>query len=338
MTEGKSRAPSDDAASVTAEASSRSRGIDACRVLAAVLVIWIHATSGVHFSPLIVHTMLGLIGVPFFTAAAMLFAVRHAYRGVALSALVMSRVRRILIPFVIWAVFYWVASDLIFGRILSGVPLTFEWREAMKGFTWHLWFLPFVFVMSTLAVLISRVTVRTAAVAAGAALCAILGAVAVFGVPATSDVSFARWPYELPVALVSLAGALAMQRRWVRVRTSGVVAATLWLGVVVFAVYGLLEGEPPARRSAQAAGVLMLAAALATPDRFIPEWLARLGSLGYSVYVVHVVILQVTMMLLERGGPLTPAGALTLFVITVVLSFIAAWLGKRTPIVRRAFP
>ncbi len=321
------------------DAGARSRSIDACRVLAAVLVIWIHSTTMVVFDPSIRHTTLGYLGVPFFTAAAVLFAVRQSFRGGSAGSLIAARVRRIAVPFVVWAGVYWIATDLVFGRLMNGVSLVFDWREATKGFTWHLWFLPFVFVVGIGAVLIARVSVRSAALTAVFAAAAAFGAGALLHVPAGWELDPRRWPYELPVALTTLALALAMQRGWVRVPRSAGLAAALWLGVLGLAAYALLEGSPPARRPGQAAGVLMLVAALATPDRFVPAWLARLGSLGFSVYVVHVLFLQVLIQLMERrSGPLTPADAVLLFVSTVVLSFFASWLGKRTPVVRRVFP
>ncbi|MEM9661299.1 MAG: acyltransferase [Planctomycetota bacterium] len=316
----------------------RSRGIDACRVLAAVLVIWIHATSAVEFHPSIRHTTLGYLGVPFFTAAAMLFAVRQSYGGATATTLVVARIRRILVPFAVWAAVYWLITDLVFGRLMNGVPLEFDWREAMKGFTWHLWFLPFVFAVGVGAVLVARASVRSVTLTAAFVLAALFGAGALLGVPAGSDLDIRRWPYELPVALVSLAMALALRRGWLQIPRRVWTAGVLWLGVISLAVYALLEGQPPARRAGQAAGVLMLIAALATPDRCVPMWLARLGSLGFSVYVVHVVILQVLLNLLERDGVLTPAEALAVFSATVVLSFAVSWAGKRTPLVRRVLP
>jgi peptidoglycan/LPS O-acetylase OafA/YrhL len=316
----------------------RSVAIDACRVLAAVLVIWIHATSDVVFDGAVEHRTLGYVGVPFFTAASVLFAVRQSFRGAALGAMLSARARRILVPFLIWAGFYWVVTDLAFGLVMRGEPLRWSWSEAFKGFTWHLWFLPFVLVMGVVAAIAGRAASRSVAVSAVAALGAVFAAGGLWGVRATWDLDPRRWPYEMPVALVSFALAVAMQRGWVRVPRSVWFAGLCWAGVLGLMVYGLAWGEPPARRPAQAAGVLMLVAAVATPDRLAPAWLSRLGGLGFGVYVVHLVILQSLMKLLSRDGAWTPGEAVAAFAATVVLSFGAVWIGKRTPVVRAVLP
>lgn len=316
----------------------RSAAIDACRVLAAVLVIWIHATSDVVFDGSVEHRTLGYVGVPFFTAAAVLFAVRQSFRGAGLGAMLSARARRIVVPFLIWAGFYWLVTDVGFGLMMNGEPLRWSWNEAFKGFTWHLWFLPFVFVMGASATVAGKAASRNRWVSAAAALGAVFAAGGLWGEQATWDLDPRRWPYELPVALVSFALAVAMQRGWVRVPRSLWFAGACWLGVLGLMAYGLAAGEPPARRPAQAAGVLMLVAAVATPDRLVPSWLSRLGGLGFGVYVVHLVILQSFMKLLSRDGAWTPGESLAVFAATVVLSFGAVWIGKRTPVARAVLP
>jgi peptidoglycan/LPS O-acetylase OafA/YrhL len=322
----------------THDAGGRSAALDACRVVAAVLVIWTHATSGVVLHPELAHRTLGYFGVPFFTAAAVLFAVRQAFRGATVGSMFSARVRRIMVPFVVWAGVYWVLTDLVFGRLMSGKPLVWSWTEASKGFTWHLWFLPFVFVMGVGAGVAGWASARSERAAWVICVAALFSAGGLLHVAADDLLDPRRWPYELPVVLVTLAFAVALQRGWVRVARSAWVAGPLWAAVLGLAVYGLLEGEPPARRPAQAAGVLSLVACVATPDRWVPGWLSRLGTLGFGVYVAHLVLLQTLLRVLGRDGTVTPAEAVATFAATVVLTYAGVWLGKRTPVVRAVLP
>ena len=113
------------------------------RVVAAYLILLIHQQFGA--KPMILGRLTD-VAVPLFTAmAGFLFA--HSVRGGILPALT-KKVKRILVPYLIWAVIYWIANGVILDGLVKHEAITVPGVRSwlLGGTASHLWFLPCLFL------------------------------------------------------------------------------------------------------------------------------------------------------------------------------------------------
>lgn len=321
----------------------RNLGIDAGRVLAALFVIWVHTTANVELDG-VAHHQIGFVGVPFFTAAAVLFTTQRVFRGTGTPAMLATSIKRILWPFVVWATIYFVASYIVSGWLLGGVRPSLTFTDVITGAGgWHLWFLPYIFAVGLAAMALASVARRS--VVASIAVMLGAGGACVWLLlaydPSPSAVArsgLRRWPFEAPVALAALVIGLGIFRGWIVMPRRVAVSAVFWLCFAAVIVVGLFDAGDWARRLAQLAGVLMLLGCLTWPSALVPGALGRLGSLGYGVYVVHYLFVLALLRVTERDGVVSPAEGLASFAIVAVCSFLSVWLVRKLPMVRRLLP
>ena len=115
------------------------------RIAAAYLILLIHQQFWA--KPLVLGRLTG-VAVPLFAAMAGFLFARTLSSDFELKSVLAKKAKRILIPYVIWAVVYWVANGVILDGAIKHeaivVPSILSWL--FGGTACHLWFLPCLFV------------------------------------------------------------------------------------------------------------------------------------------------------------------------------------------------
>lgn len=127
--------------------------IEFFRGFAAIALVYLHTVGGTqwgytaHFARTV---------VPFFTASAVMFAVVSSLkRNRSIFAYVRTRGCRILIPYVTWSVVYLVFRCC--GSAILGGPFPVpKWQWLLSGLSHHLWFLPFIFFVTSITYCTTR--------------------------------------------------------------------------------------------------------------------------------------------------------------------------------------
>ncbi len=287
-------------------AAARLALLDATRLFAAIGIIWVHAAQselGLLFYPI------GTFGVPFYICIALLFMTRSLTRQPhqPLAHYIGSRFTRVYVPFLAWTAIYVVLAEA--KTILS--QRTFEippWTILYAGGQQHLWFLPYLMVVSIIgAVLVRLLEFRSTLQRSIAVVLAIAG----FGMcwvpePAwiatradAGDLEFWRFAFRaIPTVCFGLSLALAtcMNGRLPRTRNIAAIG-----GMVLFAAALLLQhkmGSVKALRAAAGIGILLIAL-----WPVVVPLIERLGSLGrysYGIYLSHVVFIRIVVLWTER--------------------------------------
>lgn len=277
--------------------------IDAVRVIAIVAVAWFHADMP--------WSNVGVVG--FFALTALAVALLPAsFVDRSISRLLHDRAIRLLVPWGIWCVLYAglrVASAVAEG---AGVLAWFEPRMVLYG-TWiHLWFLPFLFVLTAAIALASRPKMLQQFLTA-------IGAVLLLSYPLLISEPvrelgspFVQWALALPGAgaglLLRAAGREGKSALWLL--GGCLVAAT----GVAWAMHGLLP-------ALELLGGIVLA--LAAWRLWLPATNAVVmaGRLTMGVYLFHPIPLVLMARVVEPG--LNVVG-LAGFAVSILVSFGAA--------------
>lgn len=277
----------------------RDQAVEALRIVAAFAIIAFHAQMGEYFW--------WLSGLVVFVFLAPFYALKGA--GSARGAGYLAR--RLLVPFAFWYGIY-AALNLALGRALfvqDHVVSIF-----LAGPSWHLWFLPFIF----LVLLGARLLARAPAATLIGVLCALQGACFL----ATTQIWYPHiWqlPIPLPQALrmvpVALLGAgaglLAREKR-------GCAVLPVVLGVSISLAVPVIGFSAPVALGIGAVGLLWIV------QRFWPPSLSvqPIADCMPGVYLVHIIVLAVAARLVERGS-------LAQVVIAFALSLAGVWLARR---------
>lgn len=315
-------------------------------------------------------SVLGRFSTPLFSLLAAFFLVRHfrARADGAIRKFVRARVVRIVVPFLAWSVLYYLSRDLnflLFGKVTT---LKIDWNLLWSGTTYHLWFLPFLMVMSVLSLpgILAVLGNRRAEVAA---------AVALFGggiaLTLTSHASYLpetlRDPfsfaqvlyYRSPAFLWGLALGLACRSgapprvgRW-GVLAVGVTVAMCLVGYLAAVMArwvpseatGLGVSSPILLIRLAAVGIMVIAFA-----NWRGELVTRLSSLGrlsYGVYLSHVLFIEfahairiaVQTRVFGMSEPkATAATDIAVFVFALIASLAASWALRRNRSTRWLIP
>jgi peptidoglycan/LPS O-acetylase OafA/YrhL len=161
--------------------------VDLLRVVSAVAIVWFHADLYIPGKS-IAHG-----GLSVFLMLAFMFVSPPATSWDGWTRYVTKRSRRLLRPFAAWAVFY----ALLKMRVMKATPAEFAaaitWNDVFGGFSDHLWFLLFVFVVSAL---LAATRWPKASIGALVAISLLIGA--------QTQRPWAEWQYSIPVVLVAL--------------------------------------------------------------------------------------------------------------------------------------
>ena len=316
----------DDAAAVVITTTSRLALLDAARMVAAIGIVWVHAAqsdAGKLLYPM------GTFGVPFYTFIAVLFMARALTRDdrkTTLGHYVFSRLGRVYVPFLFWSLIY--ALLLAFKHFVAGQPIVIpHWSIIYTGGHEHLWFLPYLMVVTVIGAVLVRLLQNDSAarwltvsvlVASGIFLCFIPEPAWI--AQRAYDVETWRYAFRAtPTVCWSLALALAtstggrIPRSAPMLAVGGAILMALALGLQHF--YGSIK----ALRSLAGLGLVLIALMpLCSP---LWERIGRLGRYSFGIYLSHVVFLRVIVLWADRYGW---APSLTLDVISFVIAFAGA--------------
>lgn len=314
-------------------AARRLANLDAMRFVAAISIIWLHASD---VPPHARFHLLSLFAVPFFAASAATLAVRKGLKpdGGSLVNYARGRVFRLYVPFFAWSAIYLVLRDAKHAIFHEPLLRPAPWM-LISGAAGHLWFLPFIAVVTIAAFAYGRA-------ARSRVWYLPLTVVAAAAVPLS-------WLTPCPVSpsqrglgfLVSLSwAALPSAIAGVLVGQSiediqGFLARAKFLAwPLLLAASGLLFNQFAHGASvwqANAAGVLVLLAVLGPAEQLPIGWLAPLGELAYGIYLVHIAFLQLLEAILDYNNRShVPWWQICLaFVLTVIASTLTAALLRR---------
>jgi len=268
--------------------------LDLARLLAALGVIWIHTPRSAELLPT---REVGRFAVPFFVAAAVLFvwdgARRHGER--TLSEYALARVVRIYVPFLAWSAVY-----LIFkaGKAAAAPELANDfpgWEILWLGGFYHLWFMPFMLVVSILSFVVARAAlprpIALASVGVGAAVAGCVLAIAPEPHCLDDVGTWGRLEWNaLPAALFGLSlAAMCGGRRDAIAQSWRMVGAMLTLGVGCMA-WSLSVSDRVL--AANLSGLCLLVAALASPRTLGSRALEALGGLALGIYCSHLLLIK----------------------------------------------
>ena len=307
--------------------------LDFVRVAAATLIVWAHTPEPT--SALKPFTKLAGFAIPFFTMAAVFLVLEtkqrcsRPFRGYATSRFV-----RIYPPFLGWSLVY-VAAWRVNAAFVSGtVGPTLSVSILYTDVASHLWFLPFILMVTLACSLIashscgngelSWGTVPTL-LAAGTVVACISGSVA----SPLGYIAFQSFN-ALPAVFFGLAFALlyrASGHDVFRSVATVVVAAAVLLICTVCMVWLAFCGRHEIKLLKNLAGLAAMVLAVQTWSHTPVRWVARLGPLTFGAYLVHILFVEGLQDCLRAfGHEVTWPLDIPLFCASLVLSFGAALL------------
>ncbi len=300
--------------------------MDTVRVLAALAVVWIHTPQ----SPELQRSVaLGRFAVPFFVGASVLLILRRVRRDPRRpwSEFAIQRLRRIGLPFVAWSLLY-LALKLVKKWAAPQQPNDFPgWEATLLGTAYHLWFLPFLLVVSLAVFGVGQVVYRRSWTAPAIGLSLLLGlgiaqvAPPAVG-PAWEPLTF-MW-LALPGAAWSLAFALAWLEFPAIERDAGVrrtIASAVLL--VTTALLWWLGRDATVEGLA---GLACLALAVDLQPAARVPWINRLAPFAYGIYLAHLMVLKVAESLLQRlDWPASPTQDGLRYAVAICGALAIAW-------------
>lgn len=303
---------------------------DLLRFAAAVGIIWIHATLDVPSPRAHDSAWLARSAVPFFTCGAVLFAITSWARNPErrFGSYLLSRILRLYVPFLVWSAIYLALKHKSHdpSRVNPG------WRVLWDGGAYHLWFLPFILVVTVaFAPLAGLMRRRETAVALGVA--AVLAGCLIALLPSPfrymagrADILYLGWR-ALPASLWAIPlAALALSRRADELRSRAVAATGAALAIgCTFAL--LFAGPHPLLQNAAGFGLVLVGLCACDASTPLFARLAKLGKLAMGVYLVHLLFIGACRSLAARhGGSATLGFAAWATVVALVCSAAVTWL------------
>lgn len=245
------------------------------------------------------------------------------------------RVIRIITPFVVWSGLYVMARGFNYVMFGHETSLRWSWELLFWGTTYHLWFLPYLVVVTLLTLpLIAMAIGSTRSQRIGAAVF-LTAALAMMTIPFPSWLPQPGGDYQamrtlyirspgfllgLGMGLLWISGVRPVVYRWWGL---AVVAACL-VGCAAMAMLAPSEQvQFIFARAAALAGLLLAFAAWRGP---IANFVGRMGSLGFGVYLCHVLVIEALWAVARSMG--VPSGLpadVGMFFVAVAASF---WLAS----------
>jgi peptidoglycan/LPS O-acetylase OafA/YrhL len=271
------------------EKASRIESIDAARFIAVAGVLAVHASQIPEIA----------FAVPFYVFASLYFQARSFRRKPKpLHLYIPGRLRRLYLPFLVWTCIY--AVTTAFRNYMHGQPfaLRFHWEWLLVGSMFHLWFLPFLMVVTIIGAMGCRVAakyllIRRVIVVVSALIGAFLAiAPRPDWLNYSASVSGGFFYLSAWKALPSffLGWALAW---WLAEKDEepGFTPAIGFIGIILTATMigdQLINGYSRLHRNIAGLGLLM-AGLVPWRGRFVAA-LASMGRLSYGVYLSHVMV------------------------------------------------
>jgi surface polysaccharide O-acyltransferase-like enzyme len=275
---------------------------DVVRLLAAYCIVWLHTPRSAQLAS---WTVLGRLAVPFFVGTTIYFVwkglVEKSDRGFYPYAI--SRFQRIYLPFLAWSVIY-----LVFkagkGIALPDQPNNFPGLEFLwVGSFYHLWFMPFILVVSLAVFLVGRplVTHRMAEITVAVA-CVLAGVgVALISLPerlSGTNISlvYAALPavfWGITLSVLDHRAGRALLRNSTAAVLGLVVSALCMVWLVRFGHNSFAENL---------GGVSLTIVAQAPWNAAALAWIGQFGPLAYGIYLSHLLFIKTAEALLNKMG------------------------------------
>jgi peptidoglycan/LPS O-acetylase OafA/YrhL len=308
----------------------------AVRFLAAAAVVWAHTIE----CPEVLSQPYSLprFAVRFFAAASVVLAVRAAVSPgrSTVAGYATERFRRLYIPFAVWSVIYAAARTVLPGLNPEWYDLRFGWEWVQTGTSYHLWFLPFILIVSigayAAAAAMSRVIsgppLWRTAVALGLAVVGI--GIAVSPMPESLEGHHPHHPIldATPAAIWGLGLAFAIGSDTRRVpRAAGFLGLA---GFLASAGYLVVAGRE--RFAENVCGVSILVFCLGCPRAIRVRSLGWLGGLSYGVYLNHVLVVEAYQMAAHTflGATAGLAIDVAVFLASLATAVGVTWILRRT--------
>ena len=300
------------------------------RIVAAYLILLIHQQFWT--KPMVVSSLTH-VAVPLFAAmAGFLFA--HSVGGEILPTLT-KKVKRILVPYLIWAVIYWVANGVILDGLVKHEAITVPGIRSwlLGGTACHLWFLPCLFVTFAVFAIGGWVINRVERVdrVGGVRMIAVDGVILTLAAmsqliqdpTSATFAGYARLYFGRLVFYFAVGHLLALIPVVKPVVASYVGGILIMLGLanVVFQWVEGLVWNP----LLLVIGLIMAAGCFR--NRSVPKWVDRMAVTSMGIYLVHVLFTSGANFALQKIGH-SPLPALMGFALSVVL-FAASYLAVR---------
>lgn len=283
-------------AQASAGRSHRS-SIELLRLVAALGIVWFHMQAP---GARIAYSALSL-----FLILTAFFAAETAIRGGG-TRFWAGRVRRIALPWLAWSVFYLVLDWVRYGGLAPELSLD-DPLLLLIGLSIHLWFLPFVLIISGPIRLVAR-RIQSSRAALGSAVGAVPLALAGFYLQnrVALPAPLAQWAVALPAVCYGVVAALG--RRW-----HGRLVPILFVGAVIAAGLALGTTEGLAQ-------LAIAASAFEIGWGVDLEWwlgidFSMLGRLSFGIYLIHPFCMLVYFKLFQ-GGALSIAAVMFVFLLS----------------------
>jgi peptidoglycan/LPS O-acetylase OafA/YrhL len=323
-------------------AAGRNEAIDVVRAFAAAGIVFVHAAEAPIFDK---WGNLFRFGVPFFLFASLYFQSNSLRRkpGRTLGQFVAERFHRLYLPFLAWSVICLGARD--FERIfLKHLPVVWPQLPMLwTGTEYHLWFLPFLLAWSIVLAIFHKGLLqrdlrwRWPLIGVAVAIGCVLASRPLPYMPPASELAieqptyaYIQWCLAAPAAFWAIAFAWFMT---LGPRMYGVSPAMGWSGILLVAicsVHQALHGIELAPRALTGLGSML--PALANWKQPVVRSLARLGRMGYGIYLCHVFPVEILHLIFHRCH-LQPAAWLdvTNFCVSFLASVLIVYLLGRSP-------
>lgn len=286
-------------------------GIDLARFIAAFGVVVAHAEA----SP---RDWVGHLALALFAILTAYLAVKSAERAGG-SYAYLPRAKRLILPWVVWSLFYWVVEAVVTDGPDKFRPLVDPWSLLYGGYI-HLWFLPFIglaMVLVSPAVAFVTTPQRLAGVSA---LMVALSAPLFWAHEALHlPEPLPQWAFTLPCYVLGLllAKAHGMGRPGITLAAGVALAAmAVWMGQAAPWTFTVLGG--------------LIAFEIFWRLPVSGTWARHLGQVAFGIYLIHPFVMLV---IYKVEGPNVPmlAGAVQDF----LLSWAVVTLLRRIPVFAR---
>lgn len=340
---GKLKAAQNSSAKQTEKQAEKSASralqiLDCARLLAVISIVWLHTPE----STLLEKSVdIGRFAVPFFTFAALFLAFQSSLRHVesSLGSYVSTRFRRIYLVFLFWSLVYGIVRTIRDFTLRHTLP-----SLSIRDFLWdgtahHLWFLPFVFVASSLSFAVARWTEKLrSSYWPIAAFCAGLGLV--FALQHAPN-SFKILGYTselsadvLPSVLLAIAFAMIYARAAPELfcrRIVTVAGVLLWL--ICLAIL-LTTGRTILLETLSGFGLFL--ASLNRSSTPLTARMAGWGKFAFGIYILHVLFLEGFQDIARKiGWPPSPENDVITFLVTLVACAISIFVLNRNAQARK---
>ncbi len=282
-------------------ASTHRQGIDFARFIAAFGVVLAHVLA----SPA---DWVGHVALSLFALLTAFLAVKSAERAGGAYAYG-PRLRRLLLPWVVWSLFYWVVEAAITDGPDKFRPLVDPW-SLLYGGAIHLWFLPFIgLAMGLVGPAVSYISTPARLLGTAVLLVGVSAPLFWAHEALSLPAPLAQWAFTLPCYALGLllAKAQGLGRPGIALVTGVVLAGlAIWMGQAAPWTFTVLAG--------------LLGFELFW--RLAPRgnWAVHLGQVAFGIYLIHPFMMLVLYKFTPQlTGPELPV------LLPAAVDFLVSW-------------